>query len=547
MLNASNALARILKQEGTEYLFCFPTTEMIEAAAAEGIRVITCRTERTVINMADGYSRILNGKRIGVCAVQHGAGIENAFVGVAQAYADSTPVLVLCDGPTLDRQGLPALFDPVENYRGITKWAETINKAERIPEMATRAFTKLRNGRRRPILLELPKDVAQQKLDETSLAYQPTRSFLSAGDPRDVTEAVRLLKGAERPMVYAGQGVLWGEAGGELVELAELMQLPVMTTLFAKSAFPEDHPLALGIGGYTLTGAVHHFLNAADVVLCMGASQTHTLAAMAIPPGKTVIHCTSDVGDVNTEYRTRHAIVGDARLVLRQLIDEARRQGPRADSPVEEIRLVQEQWLGQWLPKLRSDEVPINPYRIVWEVMASIDRANTIVTHDSGTPRAQLATFYRAPVPRSYLSWGNSHQLGSSLGLIMGAKLAAPDKLAVAFMGDAAFGMCGMDLETAVRERIAVLCIVLNNSAMATYPGLIPFATERYNVGSISGDYTMIAKGLGCHAERIDKPGDIAAGLRRAIKVTESGRPALLEFITRVEGMGPRLGALTPE
>lgn len=397
MASAATTLARILKAEGTEYLFCFPTTEIIEAAAIEGIRVITCRTERTVVNMADAYTRVHNGKRIGVCAVQAGPGIENAFVGVAQAYADSTPILMITGGPTLGRAGLPAMFAATGNYHGVTKWADTINGAQRVSEMLSRAFTKLKNGRRRPVLLELPADVATHEVEEAHARYERVRSHVSAGDPADVADAVAVLFAARRPLIYAGQGVLWGEATAELVEFAELLGIPVMTTILAKSAFPEDHPLAIGIGGNNVTGMVDHYIKNSDVILCLGASLTRTLAATPIPQGKTVIHCTSDAGDLNTEYRTSHAVVGDVKLVLRQLIDEAKRKEGRRESDAGEIARIREAWLAQWMPKLMSDEMPINPYRIVWDLMNTIDRSSAIVTHDSGTPRAQLATFYRAP------------------------------------------------------------------------------------------------------------------------------------------------------
>ncbi|HXF33981.1 MAG TPA: thiamine pyrophosphate-requiring protein [Candidatus Acidoferrales bacterium] len=547
MTPASIALARILKQEGTEYLFCFPTTEIIEAAAIEGIRVITCRTERVVTNMADAYTRIHNGKRIGVCAVQAGPGTENAFVGVAQAYADSSPILMLTGGATRERIGLPALTDSIGHFRGVTKWAESINAPERVSEMASRAFTKMRNGRRRPVLLELPPDVASQTIDETKYPYQPTRSYASAGDPKDVAQAISMLRKARRPIFYAGQGVLWGEASAELLELAELTGIPVMTTTLAKGAFPEDHALALGIGGVEVTGMVDHFMRECDLVFCLGHSLTQTLAVTPIPTTKTIVHCTADADDLHTEYRTPHAVIGDIKLVLRQLIDEIGRQGGVEDNgAAAEVKTVRDAWLAQWMPKLTSDETPISPYRVVWDLMNTIDRKNSIVTHDSGTPRAQMAPFYRAPLPRSYLGWGNAHQLGSSLGLIMGAKLAAPEKLAVAYMGDAAFGMCAMDLETAVRERIPVLAVVMNNSWMSTYSNRIPQATERYKVGYMSANYTHVAEGLGCHAERVDQPKEIIPAIRRAIAAIESGRPAVLEFMSKVEYSSSRLGSTGP-
>ncbi len=547
MIPADRALARILKEEGTEQIFCFPTTEMIEAAATEGIRIITARTERVVANMADAYTRINNAKKIGVCAVQAGPGTEAAFVSVAQAFADSSPILILTDGATTKRAGLPALSDTIGTYRPVTKWADRINAPERVSEMAARAYTKMRNGRRRPVLLELPRDVAGKEIDEAQQSYVPTRSHRSAGDAADVANAATLLRTARKPIIYAGQGVVWAEAAATLLELAEATGVPVMTTTMAKGVFPEDHPLALGIGGNEITGMVDHFLRECDLVFCVGASLTVTLAATPIPAGKTIVHCTADPDDLSTEHRTPHAVIGDIELVMRQLIDEIARQGGRPDSgAAAEVKTVRDAWWASWMPKLTSDEVPINPYRVVYDLTNTIDRANAIVTHDSGTPRAQMAPFYRAPLPRSYLGWGNAHQLGSSLGLIMGAKVAAPEKLAIAYMGDAAFGMCAMDLETAVRERIPVLAIVMNNSWMSTYSKRIPNATERYKVGYMSANYAKVAEGLGAYAERVDRPDEIVPAIRRAIAATERGQPAVLEFMSKVEYSATKLGSPGP-
>jgi thiamine pyrophosphate-dependent acetolactate synthase large subunit-like protein len=292
---------------------------------------------------------------------------------------------------------------------------------------------------------------------------------------------------------------------------------------------------------------VDHFLRECDLVFCLGASLTVSLAATPIPAGKTIVHCTADAGDLSTEHRTPHAVIGDIKLVLRQLIEEMRKQGARADSgAAAEVKTIKDAWFAQWMPKLTSDETPINPYRVVWDLMNTIDRSNAVVTHDSGTPRAQLAPFYRAPLPRSYLGWGNAHQLGSSLGLMLGAKVAAPEKLAVAYMGDAAFGMCAMDLETAVRERIPVLAIVMNNSWMSTYSNRIPVATKRYKVGYMSANYAKVAEGLGCHAERVDTPSEIVPAIRRAIAATESGTPAVIEFMSKVEYSATKLGKTAP-
>ncbi|HLI26876.1 MAG TPA: thiamine pyrophosphate-requiring protein [Chloroflexota bacterium] len=539
-MNGSAAVAEILRREGVEYVFCFPANPLIDAAAAAGIRPIVGRLERTVINMADGYTRVTNGRRTGVCMVQRGPGIENAYGGIAQAYADRTPLLVLPGGEPRARVGLPTAYDAADNYRGVTKWAARFASAAQIPAQLRRAFTYLRAGRPGPVLLEMPADVATEEAGDAPRDYAPVPRLRTAADPEAVTRAVRLLLAAERPLLHVGQGVLWAEATAELREFAELVQAPVMTTLLGKSAFPEDHPLAIGCGGASASYGVREFLPRADLVFSIGASLSRTLASCPIPGGKPLVQCVVDERDVNAEYALAAAVLGDAKLVLQQLCEEVRRQtgpeGRRDDArAARAVAAMRERLQAEWLPRLTSDEAPINPYRVIWEVMQAIDRAQAIVTHDSGNVRDQVAPFYVAAGPRSYLGWGNSTQLGTSLGLALGAKLAAPDKLVAHFLGDAAFGMCGLDLETAVRHRIPILTLLLNNSAMGNYEKMQPVAVERFGIKRLSGDYAGVARALGVWAERVETPDEIAPALRRAVAVVQEGRPALLEFITREE------------
>ncbi len=539
-MQVSSAIAQVLKAEGTEYLFCFPVNSLIEECAKIDIRPIVTRTERTLINMADGYSRASNGRRLGVTAVQHGPGAENAYSGVAQAFADGSPILFLPGGNPRVRNDLAPNFDAARNYAGVSKWSAQVNTPERMPDMFRRAFTLLRSGRRAPVTLEVPIDVASQEID--GLDYTTGRPVRAAGDPADVREAVRILRNATQPLLHVGQGVLWAEACDELREFAELVQAPVMTTLPGKSAFPENHPLSVGNGGYSGSAAVDHFLRAADVVFGIGCSFTTTLFAAPVPRGKTVVHVTNHEADVNKDMATSHAVLGDAKLVLRQLIDEMNRTGGRrADSAAAEIKSRKDAWLAEWQSKLTSDEKPINPYRVIHELSRVADRTRTIITHDAGTPRDQLAPFWETLIPRGFLGWGKSSQLGSSLGFALGAKLAAPDKLVIHFLGDTAIGMCGMDLETAARERIPILTVLVNNGTMGGYDRYIPVASQKYRARYLTGDYLKVADGLGLYAERVTEPSQIAAALQRAIAVTAGspghapGRPALVEIMTREE------------
>ena len=534
------AIAEILKREGVKYLPCYPTALMIEAAAAAGIRPIICRQERVGVGIADGFSRVTNGRPPGVFAMQYGPGAENAFSGIATAYSDSVPMLVLPQGHPRQRAGISPHFNSVRAYRQVTKSVEEINTGDRVAEIMRRAFSNLKMGRPGPVMVEIPTDVAQEEVGESALEYQPVKASSATGNPRDVDEVARVLLEARSPVIHAGQGVLYAEATEELKQLAELLQAPVMTTLEGKSAFPEDHPLSLGTGAGTITGPVVHFLGKADVVFGIGTSFTRHGMTTTIPPGKVMVQVTNDPGDINKDYTVDYPIVGDSRLVLGQLIEavkDRRGGGSRSGDGVVagEIKAVKDDWLGEWMPKLTSDEVPINPYRVIWELKRTVDPDEAIVTHDSGSPRDQIVPFYQAGNPRTYLGWGKSHGLGTGLGLAIGAKLAAPDKLAVHWMGDAAFGMVGLDFETAVRSGLPILALVSNNFTMATETSSMKVSHELYRARDLAGNYADVAKALGGYAERVENPAEIAPAIKRARRATEEGQAALLEFITSPE------------
>jgi len=538
-LRVIDAIVEILKREEVDFLSCYPVNPIIEAAAAAEVRPIVCRQERVGVGIADGFSRISNGRRIGVFAMQFGPGAENAFSGVATAYSDSVPLLLLPLGHSGDRAGVKPYFSSVRSYDAVTKWVERVGVAEQIPEVMRRAFSLLRMGKPGPVMLEIPADMADKEVE--SFDYQPVKTTLAAGDPQDVAEAARVLVEARNPIIHAGQGVLYAEAWDELLELAELLSAPVMTTLMGKSAFPENHPLSLGTGARVVTKPVFHFLGKADVIFGIGCSFARHYMSTKIPPGKVIIHATNNAEDINKNYRADYPIIGDAKLVLRQFIEAVKErlgnQGQRGKSTVaEEIKKVKEEWLGEWMPKLTSNEVPINPYRVIWELMHTIDPKQAIVTHDAGSPRDQLVPFYVATSPRSYIGWGKSHGLGTGLGLIMGAKLAQPEKVCINFMGDAAFGMVGLDFETAARNKIPIITVVLNNFSMAIETHAMPISHERYKARDIGGNYADMGRAMGGYAERVENPAKIAPAIQRARRATEEeGSPALLEFITSEE------------
>ena len=305
--------------------------------------------------------------------------------------------------------------------------------------------------------------------------------------------------------------------------------------MVGKSGFPENHPLSLGSAMRSGQKGASHFFRKADVIFGIGCSFTRTPFGPQMPDGKTILHSTNDPADINKDQKAAYSAVGDAKLVIRALIDEVKSRtnggGRRNGEVVEEIANLKKEWLDEWMPQLTSDEVPINQYRVIWDMLHAVDRPNTIITHDSGSPREQLVPFWESVTPRTYMGWGKSTQLGYGLGIIMGAKLAEPNKLCINVMGDAAIGMVGMDIETAARNRIGILTVVFNNGAMAIERGSMPEAAEKHLY--LGGNYRDLARSLGAWSERVEAPDGFLPVFNEAVGVTRTGQPALVEVIVK--------------
>ncbi|HYZ31785.1 MAG TPA: thiamine pyrophosphate-requiring protein [Crenalkalicoccus sp.] len=542
-MKVGEAIAEIMKREGVEILCGYPVNHLIEFAAAKDIRPVMVRQERIGLHMADAISRVTSGRRIGAFCMQHGPGSENAYGGVAQCYGESVPVLVVPMGYPRRLAQIDPNFHSATAMRQVTKSAETVALPAEVPNVMRRAFTRLRNGRGGPVLVEVPADLWNEEVPEP-LDYQPVLTTRYGPDPAEVKRAARLLAEAKRPVIYAGTGVHWARAWDRLRELAELLAAPVTTSLGGKSSFNEDHPLSLGSGGLAIPAPVRHFLDRADLILGLGCSFTETNFGVKMPGGARIIHATLDPMHLNKDVRAEIGLVGDAGLTLEALLAELRGMlgGPRDPGPVAaEIQAVREPWLAQWMPKLTSGDAPLNPYRVIWDLLHTVDRDNTIITHDAGSPRDQISPFWRSTTPLSYLGWGKTTQLGYGLGLAMGAKLAAPDRLCINVWGDAAIGFTGMDFETAVRERIPIMSVLLNNFSMAIELKVMPVSTEKYRSTDISGDYAAMARAFGGYGERVTRPEEIVPAIRRGIEKTRQGVPVLLEFITSKETAVSRL------
>jgi len=546
-MNVAQAICQALVKEGVRVAAGITGQSIGHLAdalsLAPEVALFYTRQERTAVDICDGYARVSGVP--GVVFTDAGPAAANAMGGLVNSWGDSTPLLFIAghndrfDAARRQVKEIPftELFAPV------CKWTAVIQDASQVAAIMRRAFMQLRTGRSGPVVLGMPYDLSSMPAGDFD--YQPVSAHpavRSAADPRSVEAAVTMLAAAKRPYVYAGAGVLASGATAELVELAELLSLPVATTLNGKSAFPENHPLALGIGGFAR--AVYSSLPAtvladsADVVLTIGAGFKKFATIAPMPAAARHIQIDIDGAELNKEHLADLALLGDAGLVLRQMIDAAKRLLPKARLTPDAARqsvvtALTQRWQAVSKPLLTSDEVPINPFRVTAELVRLTDPDHTIVLHDAGSVRGTTCQHYIATRPRGFLGFGVQSAMGWSIGAAIGAKQAAPDKLVVAVIGEEAFSETAIDIETAVRAGVPILILVKNNrSDPARDAGVSPkLAGTRFAGGGV--DPVALAQALGAKAVRIEQPGELGEKLKWALDQVKGGATVVAEVLTR--------------
>ena len=536
-IDAATGIARILKQEGVQWVSTFPVCRVNNALGREGIPMLMMRDDRYAVAVADAFSRITAGRQIGVCTFQGGvnaAGMQYAYAGMAQAFEDGSPVLCITDGVPIGSSG-NSQFDVFNSMKTVSKWFGYIDTPERVPEFMRRAFTLLRSGRPGPVILAVPDPTGTY--DETADPYRPVKGWKSAPDPEDVSLAVDLLSQAQNPLIYAGEGVIYAGASEELLAFAELANAPVVTTLKAKGAFPENHPLFVGVRGDHVT----NYLNKSDLIFAVGSSLSPGRFSHGIPnaASKTIIHCNVDDLHLNKVYPTAQAVIGDARHSLRALTDEMSTRPPRREKSPEDVALEvkgeRDAGLAKYREAMASDDQPINPYRVYAGLMEVLDPHNSFITHESGNTRDQLSTVYDTLVPRAFLGWGNVSTLGFGWAASVAARMDNPTRPAVTVTGEAGLGYMLGNLEVALRQKLGVTVAHISNGGFAGYgpgfwgPGHDPFTHSV--LGPDEVDMSKVIGDLGFHTERVADPSEVVPALRRALAANEANQPAYIEFL----------------
>jgi acetolactate synthase-1/2/3 large subunit len=536
-ISVGTGIAQILKQEGVEWVSTFPVCQVNNSLGREGIPMVMMRDDRYAVALADAYSRINAGSSIGVATFQGGvnaAGLQVAYAGMAQAYEDGSPVLCITDGVPIGSTE-NSQFDVTSSLKSVSKWYGYLDQPSRLPEFMRRAFTMLRTGRPGPVVLAIPD--ARALYDETADPYVPVKGWKSLPNPEDVAQAVDLLIEAKEPLIYAGEGVIYAGGSAQLKALAELANAPVVTTLKAKGAFPEDHPLFVGVRG----GQVDHYLNKCDVLLAVGSSLSPGRFSHGIPNavGKKIIHCNVDEIHVNKVYPTAVALIGDARFTLealeKTLSEKTSGNGRAPGGVMAEVKSARDEAMTQYREAMASTDRPINPYRVYAGLMEVLDPQRSFVTHESGNTRDQLSTVYDTLVPRGFLGWGNVSSLGFSLAAAIAAKISFPENHCVAVTGEAGLGYMLGNLEVPLRQKLGITIAHVSNGGFAGYgPGFWgdghdPF-THRV-LGYDEVDMSRVIGELGYHTERVTEPSEVGPALNRALAANDANQPSYIEFV----------------
>jgi thiamine pyrophosphate-dependent acetolactate synthase large subunit-like protein len=543
-MRVADTIVEVLKTEGVPFVAGFPGDDLLPLWDAlyecGDIPLIVTRHEQASVFMADGYAR--SSGEPGVAIVTNGPGRTNALTAILNAFTDSVPLVVLFGHTSLKFLGKGALQEaPYLNFFApVAKWVFGIPSADRVAEAFRRAFTLARSGRPGPVILEVSEDILTDEIERTP--YRRTRRVRFGPDASDVDSALALMRESRRPLVYAGRGALSAGATEELKTLVETYSIPFMTSLLAKGTVPEDHPLCLGLGGYPRalysTAPAQRYAEEADLVIALGCSFPQLATSNWLPkPAEThLIQVDVDPAELQKNYLADVTVLSDAKLFLQDVLRKApevlgrwrREEGP---SVLEEVRVAKARWLDSWKPRLTSDEVPMNPFRVSWELGRLLDRHNTILLHDAGTTRAYISHHYETLFPKGFIGFGNTSAMGWSTPAAMGVKLGHPGMTVVNVIGDGSFGMTGMEIETAARNDIRTVTVIFNNQCLnATRDRQLRRFGKREIGILLGGDYAGLARALGAYGERVERPGELKTALDRALK---HPGPAVLEVIVK--------------
>ena len=528
MISGSQILARSLRMQGIDTIFYLMGGPMIETESfciGEGIRMIDVRHEQAAAMMSHAWGRVSN--RVGVCMAASGPGTANLVTGVGNAWADAAPLLAIGGAAQLSASG-KGIFqecDQIGLFKPITKWAERCLDPSRIPELVATALRQASGGRPGPVYLEMPSDVLHKEIDEASITYRETSHSMciarSSGDPDRIAAAIALLSEAQRPILVCGMGIIHSQAAAELQRFVELAGIPFYTTPQGRGVVPDDHALSFLAARTTA-------FKKSDCIVSIGTRMNYISGHFSAPrfsADAKLVQVNIDPGEIGLARPCNVGIVGDAKAVLMQLSTEAQgRLNPaRYSAWVRELREIdKERTVGQET-RMSSEQVPIHPLRLCKEVRDFLDRDAYLIVDGQeilNYGRQSIPTFE----PGHRLNSGTWGTMGVGLPFGLGVKVAHPDKQVLVLHGDGSFGLNAMELDTAARHKINVVCVVSLNGGWTGDPN---HDKPGRDLGYTRFD--KLAEALGCYGEYVEEPNQIRPALERAFA---AGKPALVNVKT---------------
>ncbi len=553
-MNGAEALIRGMEKEGVKHIFGILGGAIMDVYDVlydnSRIQHITCRHEQVAVFAASGYARA-SGKT-GTCMATSGPGACNLVTGIADAFIDSIPVVAVTGQVPTTSIGGDAFqeADIVGITMPITKYNYLLEDVNDVPKTVKGAYYLANTGRPGPVLIDFPKDIQRAEIKN----YNPPKTISFEGynpvlkpHPRQIKLAVRELMNAERPLILSGGGVIISNASKELRSLAELLGIPITTTSLGKGAIPEDHPLALGMVGMHGNKWANLAIQESDVLFAIGTrfSDRITGSTRHFAPKAKIIHADIDPSEIGKNVRADIPIVGDAKLIMRDMLvmakKAAKREASRKKKHTEWGRKL-EAWKKEFKQEVCFDCVPIKPQRIIHEVQKIVDKdpKHTIIATEVG--RNQLWTMHYMNIrePRNWLTSGGLGTMGAGFPMSIGAQVARPDCRVLNMAGDGSFQMTMQDLATCICHDLPVINVIFNDAALGNvrmWQQL--FYNERYSHTDLKNnpDFEKIAEAYGAWAKKIERPGEIQDALQEVLK---SGKPAIIDIsVDRDEAVYP--------
>lgn len=545
-MTGAQFLAAFLEKKGIKQIYGIPGAAILpfyDAVLERGFSSYNVRHEQTAIFMADGYARSTGF--IGVCAATSGPGATNFLTGLYSSYADSVPLLALTGQVPTALLGTDAFQEApmVEMARPVTKAAYLVKDVAELPAIIREAWHLMTTGRKGPVLLDLPVNIQKGVVEIDWTDFNDPEGTATVGISLDkIQTAFSLLQEAKTPTLLVGGGIILGNAIEELHELADLIEIPVVSSLMGKDAFPNDHPLYAGLmGTMCQTPLGNKTILESDLIINLGGrfDGRGTGDAKLFKEGRKVIHVNLDERELSRHIPTELALNCDVKDFLQQFIPFIRNSGytPKAQAKDRILNLQEDRV--QYARQTVFNTFPLKPQQAIAEVRKGLQR-DAIVTLDCGISQIWATQLFDAYVPRSFLITGRAGTMGWGLGAALGAQLAYPERQVINLLGDASLGMSLQELATAAKHNIPVVVVVLNNSLF----GLIRqqqnllynrrwISTELEYENRIQGharglDFVATARGMGVGAELVEKPGQIQAALNRAFS---ERRPYLIEVL----------------